>query len=107
MLPVTALIVLLILLTGLLFALVISLVVRLNKNIVENTEELRSLRLDSRARVKTVAMRTGADPEAPRLRQLRRLGRQTQGKRIVVGGEPEAEQHQALSRQVRSGDNDD
>ena len=94
----TALIVLLTLCVVALAVLVAVTGQQLRKVVTENTEELRTLRLDSRARVSTVSMRTGADPEAPRLRQLRRLGRQAQGKRVVVGGDPESDQHQALLR---------
>lgn len=74
---------------------------KLRRSIEVNTEETRQLRLNSRSRITTAAVRTGADGEEQHLRQMRRLGRATRAKRIVVGGDPDSEQYAALNRTVR------
>jgi len=92
-------------LTAILIALALVALTRLGRTIKENTAEVRELRLTARTRISTVAVRTGANAEDEvKLRQLRRLGRQTQGKRVIVGGDELSDQHQQLARQVHSDD---
>lgn len=77
---------------------------KVSREVRANTAETRELRLTSRARVRDAVVRTGADTTGKHVRELHRFGRQTQGKRVVVGGDEESGLHQALSRQVRTDD---
>lgn len=72
---------------------------RLRRALETQTEATDKLRLDSRARVRTMSVRSGPATEE---RMLRRLGRATRGKRVVVGGEIDSLLHTSLSR--RSGE---
>lgn len=56
-------------------------------------EEVRNLRLKSRARVSEYGVQSG---EVTQEQQLRRLGRSSFGRRIVVGGDDDSEQKQNL-----------
>jgi len=61
---------------------------RLIMTIGVNTEEVRTLRLDSRTRISEYSVRSGAVTEE---QQLRRLGRASVGRRVVVGGDPNSQ----------------
>lgn len=61
---------------------------RLITTIGVNTEEVRTLRLDSRTRISEYSVRSGAVTEE---QQLRRLGRASVGRRVVVGGDPNSQ----------------
>jgi hypothetical protein len=78
---------------------------KLNASVTAGCEELRSLRLKSRARVATA--RFDGDSE---LAVLRRLGRESTAKRVVFGGEDESEQKKGLRRrwgqEAENGGND-
>lgn len=71
---------------------------RLTHEVILTREELRSLRLASRARVGSV--RYDGDSE---MAVLRRLGRDSAAKRVVVGGEDESEQKRGLMRRWEGG----
>lgn len=65
---------------------------KMNQVIQSNREvvaELQKLRLTSRARVKTMKVRSGARTE---VEELARMGRATRAKRVVVGGDPDSRQ---------------
>lgn len=68
----------------------------LGHRIEYNSEELRSLRLRSRARIRDASMQSGP---VTKEQELIRAGRAAQGKRVVFGGEPDSEQ----SRRLRGG----
>ena len=72
----------------------------LRLEVLSHTEATEKLRLDSRARVRTLSVQSGPVTDDQR---LRRLGRSTRAKRVVVGGEVDSPLHTNLSKQV-SGD---
>lgn len=57
--------------------------------------EVRELRLTSRTRITTASVRSGAPSE---VEILKRLGRASASRRIVVGGDDDSEQKQARQR---------
>jgi hypothetical protein len=66
-------------------------------------DEVRSLRLVSRARMKRAAVRSGvAEPEV----ELRRLGRVAQPRRVVFGGDGDSELNKVLGK-VQTGEGDE
>lgn len=73
-------------------------VVASNREVVE---ELRQLRLSSRARVKTMSVQSGARTEE---QELVRMGRATRAKRVVFGGDPEAPQFTNLGGTLPEGE---
>jgi hypothetical protein len=77
---------------------------RLRVSVEENTAETKSLRLKSRARIATASVQSGAVSEE---QQLRRLGRASQARRIVVGGDDDSQLNQELNQQLggEGGDN--
>lgn len=85
-----------------LLSLSVAVVVRAIDNVVTSidlqTEEIRSLRLQSRARVAQASVQSGEVSEEQR---LMRLGRASESRRVVVGGDDDSTQKQALVRQTR------
>lgn len=59
-------------------------------------EEVQSLRVTSRTRVSTLVADT---PESKEIRTLRRLGRASVGRRVVVGGDDDSQ----LNRNLENG----
>jgi hypothetical protein len=57
--------------------------------VLEVANEVKILRVDSRARISTAKMRNTPETEESK---LIRLGRATRAKRVVVGGDPESRQ---------------
>lgn len=70
------------------------LVLRLSKDVRDNTAETRELRLMSRTRISTISTQSGATTEE---QILRRLGRASTGRRIVVGGDRDSQLHKDLT----------
>ena len=68
----------------------------IRRDIQANTSATDQLRLDSRTRISQVSVRSGAVTEE---QQLRRLGRASVGRRIVVGGDRDSQQYQNLLTQ--------
>lgn len=91
MLPVIAFLLILIL-VGLLA--VVGVLLDIKRGILDNVAEVRELRLTSRTRVAKASVATGvADGEA----QLRRLGRVSQSRRVVFGGDDDSQLHKVMS----------
>jgi hypothetical protein len=59
-----------------------------------NTEEVRELRLTSRTRISEVSVRSGAVTDEM---VMRRLGRASVGRRVVVGGDPGSQLNKDLT----------
>lgn len=68
--------------------------------------EMRALRLKSRARISTLSI-SPTDPRTQEIKTLQRLGRRSDAKRIVVGGEAESALNKDLERRWHSGRDDD
>lgn len=62
--------------------------------------ELNTLRTTSRARIGEMHA-SGMTPEGRTELELRRLGRDSRAKRVVVGGDPESEQSHMLGRRAK------
>lgn len=69
----------------------------LTQSLDNNTQETRDLRLTSRTRIAQAKVRNTPVTDTQR---LVRLGRDTQAKRVVVGGDPTSPLHTNLSRSV-------
>ena len=70
----------------------------------ETFREVMRIKRTRRTRQTRASMRNGVETQEHKLVEL---GRATQGKRVVVGGDPESELYQALSRRVAKGENDE
>lgn len=62
--------------------------------------ELTELRLTARTRIRDYGVQSG---EVSQEQQLERLGRASAARRVVVGGDDDSPQKQALVRQTRQG----
>lgn len=64
-------------------------------------EEVRQLRIHSRARVSRAAVQSGAATEE---QSLVRLGRASVGRRVVIGGDPDSHLNQQLTTLTQEAD---
>jgi hypothetical protein len=74
--------------------------VLIHRAVLGLTTEVRELRLTSRTRVATASMRSGAATEE---HELRRLGRASSARRIVVGGDDDSQLNKELDRASHRG----
>lgn len=68
----------------------------------EVLREVKALKLQNRTRIRQASTRTGAVTEE---QQLRRLGRASAARRVVVGGDGDSDLNKALERQSLRGRN--
>lgn len=80
-----------------LLALSVHLTIRQTKALEALADETRELRLTSRAKVSTAAVRNQPMSEE---QKLVRLGRSSRAKRVVVGGDPDSELHTNLGKSL-------